>query len=324
MSDKTFRLRVLMPSRNDWSSAAELIRRIDNSIQPTTRVEVILVDDGSDVDSNFAMSQPAFVSVHAVRILRLRRNMGHQRAIAIGLAYSSHDRAFDALAVMDADGEDTAEGLSQLVARYLELDGRYAIFAERSRRSESFVFRIGYQTFRMLHLALTGLSVKVGNFSILPAGHFNALDAMSELWNHYAAAIFRSRLPYRTIPIPRGKRIAGKSKMNLTSLVAHGLSAISVFGDVVGARMLIACFLASIFAILGIFLVAYIRFFTNQGIPGWATFAAGILGILLLQLVTAASTFTIFTLSTRTNLGFIPARDYSWFIDHISDVYTNG
>ena len=104
-------------------------------------------------------------------------------------------------------------------------------------------FAVFYHLYRHLHRALTGVRVRVGNFSILPFAYLSTLVAMSELWNHYAAAVFRSKLAFRMIPIPRGTRIAGSSKMNFVALVSHGLSAISVFGDIVGVRLLIASLL---------------------------------------------------------------------------------
>jgi len=39
--------------------------------------------------------------------------------------------------VMDADGEDTPEGVAQLLRAYSDTHGETAILAERSRRSES-------------------------------------------------------------------------------------------------------------------------------------------------------------------------------------------
>ena len=46
-------------------------------------------------------------TVSAIRIvLRLRRNVGHQRAIALGLTYLQVEAGCEAVIVMDADGED--------------------------------------------------------------------------------------------------------------------------------------------------------------------------------------------------------------------------
>ena len=199
------RLMVLMPLRDDWPSAAELVRRLDRAIScDACTMEILLVDDGSVQRCDPNDFQSGFSVVRAIRTLRLRRNLGHQRAIAIGLVHIQQTATCDAVLVMDADGEDTPEGVAQLLRVYSDTHGAKAIFAERSRRSESFVFRSFYRLYKFLHRFLTGISVRVGNFSILPFPYLNTLVVMSELWNHYAAAVFRSKLPFTMTPIPEG------------------------------------------------------------------------------------------------------------------------
>jgi polyisoprenyl-phosphate glycosyltransferase len=313
---------VLMPLRDDWSSAAELIRRLDKAIcSDSCSMEILLVDDGSVQRCDRNDFQISFSVVRAIRTLRLRRNLGHQRSIAIGLVHIQETASCDAVVVMDADGEDTPEGVAELLRAYSDTYSAKAIFAERSRRSESVVFRALYHLYKFLHRCLTGISVRVGNFSILPFPYLNTLVVMSELWNHYAAAVFRSKLPFAMIPIPRGTRIAGNSSMNFVALVSHGLGAISVFGGVVGVRLLIGSLVGSLLAVLGMVLVAIIRLFTDRAIPGWATYATGILAIIVIQLIAIATSFTFLVLSNRTNLGFVPLRDYSLFVEGTVDIY---
>lgn len=316
------RVVVLMPLRDDWTPAAELIRRVDHAVSAeTATIEIVLVDDASTHRYNNELLQDTFTVVRAIRILRLRRNLGHQRAIAIGLVEIYNTATCDAIIVMDADGEDTPEGVTTLLRVYSDSPDKVAIFAERIRRSESLVFRSFYHLYRLLHLGLTGISVRVGNFSILPPGHLTTIVVMSELWSHYAAAVFRSKLPFVTVPIPRGTRIAGTSKMNFVSLVSHGLSAISVFGDIVGVRLLIGSMAGSLMAGLGIAMVVLTRLFAGGAIPGWATYATGTLAIIMIQLLTMATSFTFFILSNRMNLGFVPSRDSSLFLEEAVDVY---
>jgi glycosyltransferase involved in cell wall biosynthesis len=310
-----------MPLRDDWASAAELVRRLDRAVSSSScELDILLVDDGSIQTCPSADFQCDFAVVQAIRILRLRRNLGHQRAIAIALAYIEQTTACHAVLVMDADGEDTPNGAFELIRSFSD-GGRKAIFAERSRRLESIPFRIFYRLYKSVHRILTGISVRVGNFSILPSEYLSALVTMPELWNHYAAAVFRSQLPYTMIPIPRGRRIAGTSRMNFVALVTHGLSAISVFGDTLGVRLLIGCLIGSLLATFGIFSVVGIRLFTNMAVPGWATAATGLLAIIFVQFLTIASSFTFFILSGRTNLGFLPIRDYSLFVAEVLAIY---
>jgi polyisoprenyl-phosphate glycosyltransferase len=317
------RLVVLMPLRDDWPSAAELIRRLDKAISSDAcTMEVLLVDDGSVERCDRNDFQGGFSVVRAIRTLRLRRNLGHQRAIAIGLVHVQQATGYDAVVVMDSDGEDTPEGVAHLLRAYSDAHGAVAIFAERSRRSESFVFRAFYHLYKFLHRCLTGIAVRVGNFSILPSQYLNTLVVMSELWSHYAAAVFRSKLPFTMIPIPRGTRIAGASRMNFVALVSHGLGAISVFGDIAGVRILIGALAGGLLAGLGMALVVMIRVFTDRAIPGWATYATGTLAIIAIQMITIAASFTFYVLSNRTNLSFIPLRDYSLFVEEAVDIYS--
>ena len=109
--------------------------------------------------------------------------------------------------------------------------------------------------------------------------------------------------------------------MNFVSLVTHGLSAVSVFADVVGVRLLIGSLAGSLLAAIGIVIVVAVRLFTNEAIPGWATYTAGTLSIILIQLVTIATCFTFFMLSARTALRFVPCRDVQFFVDEVIHIY---
>jgi hypothetical protein len=70
-------------------------------------------------------------------------------------------------------------------------------------------------------------------------------------------------------------------------------------------------------------LVAAIRLFTNRAIPGWATYATGTLAIIAIQLISIATSFTFFVLSNRANLGFVPLRDYSLFVEEVVEIYSH-
>ena len=324
MSSPPLRVVVLMPVRDDWVSAAELVRSLDRAVSAgpfSVSLDVLMVDDGSVESCHSAGFRSPFKVVNTVRALRLRRNLGHQRAIAVGLVHIEERMPSDAVLVMDADGEDTPDGALQLIREFSAAEGKILVFAERARRVESLTFRVFYRVYKVMHRALTGISVRVGNFSILPRAYLSTLIVLSELWNHYAAAVFRSQLRFTMVPIPRGHRIAGTSRMNFVSLVTHGLSAVSVFADVVGVRLLIGSLAGSLIAAIGIVTVVVIRLFTNQAIPGWATYAAGTLSIILIQLVTVATCFTFFMLSARTVLGFVPRRDAPLFIQEVIDIY---
>jgi len=311
---------VLLPVYDDWESLEMLIERLEPVFEGLAlRRSYLIVDDGSVASAPQSLASAAAQGT-SVRCLRLRRNIGHQRAIAIGLTYLHEHIPCEAVLVMDADGEDRPEDVSSLWQRFREGEGKKVVFAGRLRRSESLAFRVGYAAYRLLHRLLTGIPVKVGNFSIVSSAHLETLVVVSELWNHYAAAVVKVRIPYEIVPTTRGQRLAGESSMNLASLMAHGLSAISVFADAVGTRLIVGVIALSTFLLLLIGVVFGIRLGTGHAIPGWATYSTGLLLILLAQALTLAVSLAFFTVAARSNLSFVPIRDYRYFVGDVVDV----
>ena len=310
---------ILIPVFNDWESLCSLIPMIDATLAESGQLaSILVVDDGSTQELDINTKWGRFKAIERADVLALRRNLGHQRAIAIGLAYLEARFLPQAVVVMDGDGEDDPRDIVRLLERLRLEGGRKIVFAERTRRSETWWFRIFYWLYRQAHYVLTGLRVRVGNFSAIPRVRLVSLVAVTELWNHYAAAAFRSRQPICMIPTHRAARIRGRSSMNFVSLVTHGLSAISVYSDLIGVRVL---FLAATLAIASfgiIIAVIVIRLATNLAIPGWASFVAGIALILLVQALMLASLFSFVILGSRNISTFLPRRDYDHFVLHIN------
>jgi polyisoprenyl-phosphate glycosyltransferase len=306
---------ILIPAFNDWESLAALLPRLDSVLSAHgIAADVLIVDDGSTTEPDDLPPAAPLGALRRVDVLRLRRNLGHQRAIAIGLAYVEDCLNAGAVVVMDGDGEDDPADVPRLLAR-LEREGHGKIvFAERSRRSESLSFRVFYALYKGLHYALTGKGVRVGNFSAIPRRRLSSLVVVSDLWNHYAAAAFRSRQPHCMIPTCRAGRLCGQSSMNFVSLVVHGLSAISVYSDVVGVRLLVMSALLALVTVSGIVAAVFVRLATNWAVPGWASYTVGILLVLLVQAMLAAFVFSFVILGSRHGSSFLPRRDYSYFI----------
>lgn len=309
------RLVIVMPVFRDFDAAAVVCRAIDAEVArlPAVEARVLLVDDGSPAGtSGWAPFTPQALT--GLDVLTLRRNLGHQRAIAIALCHLSDSGAADAVLIMDADGEDRPEDIPKLLAE-LEAEPGAMIFAERRKRLEGLTFRLGYLGYRTLHRLLTGVPVRVGNFSVLPASALARLVSMSELWNHYAGAALRSRLPQRRLPLDRGTRVLGRSQMGgLIPLMMHGISGIATFHDVVATRLLVAS--TSVVALLALALgmVGTIRFATTLAIPGWATYSGGLVLVLAIQVASVAFSLVLSLISSRTAATFIPCRDYAVFV----------
>ncbi len=320
--ESTYRVLIVAPVYCDWDSAALLCGDLDARCLGIAGLEVqVLFVDGGSPPGIFGWKPHAFASIRSVDVLYLSRNLGHQRAIAIALCHAHATLEFEAVLVMDADGEDQAADAIQLVELARQGKPRI-IFAERRRRIENLPFRIGYFLYRVLHYVLTGIPVRVGNFSIVPRRDLKRLVCMSELWNHYVGAIFRSKLAFDLHPTTRGRRYAGRSHMNLISLANHGLSGIASFQDVVATRILMATLFAVSLVLATIAVVVVIRLMTRWAVPGWATYSVGLLLVLLSQLAATAFGLVFTLITSRNNVLFVPIRDYEIFIDRLERLWT--
>lgn len=312
-----FRVVILMPVYGDWESASLVCRSLDEHLGrlPGVAARVLLVDDGSpDAEAGWDFFETR--SLLQVDALRLRTNTGHQRAICAALCHIHEHMPSDAVLVMDADGEDSPEDAVRLIATMME-NPCGVVFAERRKRFEGWTFRMGYWMFRVLHRFLTGTPVRVGNFSIVSFSVLKRLTCMPELWNHYAGAVFKSKVPFRCVPMNRGRRLRGQPRMNVASLVAHGLAGIATFQETVASRLLIANAVCLALLLISLATLIAIRLWTNLAIPDWATYTAGLIAILLAQVLAVSFSLAFFIISNRSRAFFVPVRDCAVFMDRL-------
>lgn len=305
---------ILMPVFDDWEAVRLLLPHLDRAVSSLSlSAEVILVNDGSPSPPPLGLfSEAPFAALRSVEIVTLKRTLGHQRALAVGLVHIWQSRKHRTVVVMDADGEDSPDGIASLLRRLHGAGAPMAVFAERSKRAEGLAFRVSYAVFRRLHRLLSGIELRMGNFSILSPAALERLVVTPEIWNHYAASVLRSRLPFATVPIERAPRLAGRSKMNTVALVQHGLSAISLFTDAVSVRMFLASGIALGLAGAGA-LAAWLAGFS--AVAGAFAFTA----LLLIPLLVAALCFALSTLARRSQMPFVPVRECPALIAAVSE-----
>jgi hypothetical protein len=306
------KLRLVIPVYNDWTSFRILLEELDKAAAtlPFT-VFVSAVDDGSTEPADATLAGlPTPQHLAAIELLHLSVNVGHQRAIAIGLCVAVKDDDSDAVLIMDADGEDPPQAL-HLLTQDLHQRADFCIVAERRKRVESLTFKLCYILYKAFFKIVTGKTVNFGNFSILSIGYARRLVMLADLWNNLPAAVMRSKLPFTSVPIDRGKRYAGKSKMNFNSLIVHGLSGISVYADTIFVRLLMLSALLVVLTVAFIAIVFYLRLFVPaHATPGWATTVTFGMAIILLQVLFTALSSILMLLNNRTQRLIIPIVDF--------------
>jgi len=133
----------------------------------------------------------------------------------------------------------------------------------------------------------------------------------------------RANIPWVGIPTRRGNRYGGKSSMNFVTLVVHGLSAISVYIEILTVRMMIFAFLIIFIGVVGFFTLLYVKYLTPLAIPGWATNVAIGIVVITFQAILLLALLTFLSLSYRSSKLFIPAKDYQDYLLNLEKVYGN-
>jgi hypothetical protein len=304
------RLVVVTPVYEDRQASSQLFRDIHAEFGADAYV--VAVEDGS-VREPLEVASLAVAGLPGV-ILELKRNVGHQRAIAIGLGYAA-DHFPDAAAtvVMDSDGEDLPASIKPLLAVLAREDVDIAV-AERRSRVETLRFRAFYVVYKLIFGLLTGRRIAFGNFMALKPVALGRLSVMPELWTHVAGSVLSSKLRVGGCPLDRGARYAGRSKMNFVGLVLHGFKALMVFAEDVLVRIGLACVLISALAMVAAVIAVMLKVL-GVATPGFLSTALGLLFLMVLQ--TGALTLITLMLSGVVKGGALATGMYREYIARI-------
>ncbi len=216
----------LIPVFNDWDSLNVLLGRIDQEISLFEDIfEVVVVNDGSTIKR--AIKSENFKKINLIKILNLKRNLGSQRALAIGLKYLSILEKETNIILMDADGEDDPCLLKKIIDSSKNFPNKI-ITVNRTKRNESLVFRFMYEVHYLFTLLVTGKKVRFGNYSLINSNKLKKMLTCGDLWGAYPAAIVNNYTDIEPLFSERKKRETGNTKMNLFNLILHSLRIISV------------------------------------------------------------------------------------------------
>lgn len=302
---------IIIPLYKDWDNLEILLPKLKVIFDVEwCLTKVLVVDD-------FSLQKiPEFLGFYNERInvIELTKNMGHQKAIAIGLSYAivEYPEA-ERIVIMDSDGEDKPSDIPYLLSEIKNKSCSIS-FAHRYKRNEVKFFLMFYMLYKKFFFLLTGQKISFGNFCVMTNEAAKRLVHVSEIWLHFSSGVIKSKIPYITLPTERGKRYSGKSKMNFTGLVNHGLSAIAVYSEFVAVRITLMSIILSLISVLGIFVLFGIKQLTNLAIPGWTSFVTLGLLNLIAQLFTLGILLSFVVLSSKTLKNINPVKIYKDFI----------
>ncbi len=254
-------LTFLIPVYNDWKNLQILLEKIDLQVQELNyQFDVIILNDFSSINHNINVKN--FKKIKHLKIINFNKNLGSQRAIAIGLKYiyeinKNSDEKI--IIVMDSDGQDDPGILDKIIKIY-ENSPNKVITINRSQRSEPLWFKILYEIHYHVLIIFSGRKIRYGNYSLISLDKLKKILSNGDLWAAYSAAISKSYKLTHKFFHKRNPRYSGSAKMNLYKLFIHSLRIFSVFKYQVLLSSIIYCliffFLGSSFYFL-IFLLLF-------------------------------------------------------------------
>lgn len=244
----------------------ELLDRLEREGAVSAGSGAVLIDDGSR-DSTWQTITEWHARDARIHGIKLSRNEGHQHALLAGLLNAPGD----VLISLDADLQDDLDAIPRMLAEYRA--GADIVFGVRSNRdSDTFFKRV---TARAYYRLLGKLGAQIvpdhADYRLMSRRALDALEQFSEVNLFLRGVIPLLGLKTARVEYVRHERVAGVSKypfMKMAALAFDGITSFSArplqWSIYVGAFLSFASMIAGLWAI-------FIRIFTDQGVPGWAS-----------------------------------------------------
>jgi glycosyltransferase involved in cell wall biosynthesis len=282
MVSETPRLSVVVPVFNEEDVLplfAERMRPVLDGLHLS--YEVITVDDGSR-DATPVVLELMCRRWPQLRVVRLRRNSGHQNALTAGLRRARGEYVVS----IDVDLQDPPETIGDMVrlAESAHLDVVHGVRADRS--SDTVFKRWSADLYYRLIRRVAGTSVphNAGDFRLLSR---TAVDALTEMPEHLP--VYRLLVPWLDLPsgevtYTREQRAAGRSKYPIAKMIRLALDGVVGFSS---APLRVATWLG----LTGIALCTVLAvaggaaYLSGDVVPGWTSLIVAVLFLGALQLV---------------------------------------
>ena len=159
---------IITPIFEDRKASKMLFQEISETF-PNNKIYIVAIDDGS-IKEPIDIGIIKNIGLQGV-VIRLKRNLGHQGAISVGLGYSSENHSdAECIVVMDSDGEDTPVSIHKLTQQLSSSEADIFV-AKRKSRIESLRFRAFYVVYKWIFQLFTGRKISFGNFRKYKSGN---------------------------------------------------------------------------------------------------------------------------------------------------------
>jgi len=243
--------------------------------------EVIYVDDGSS-DNTYRILEGFKRESDCINIISFSRNFGHQIAITAGIETSTGD----AVIIIDADLQDPPELIKEMISIWLEgVDVVYAVRNSRNGESKFKILTAKYFYKLIYKLSDIKIPINTGDFRLMDRKVVDIFCSMAERDRYVRGMISWIGFIQRPIFYDRDIRFAGKTKYTFLKMMNFALDGLISFSKKpLQIATLIGIF-SFLLSILGVLYSLFMRFTTDNWVPGWTLMFIAVLLIGGLQLV---------------------------------------
>jgi len=243
--------------------------------------EVIYIDDGSS-DNTYRILEGFKRESDCINIISFSRNFGHQIAITAGIETSTGD----AVIIIDADLQDPPELIKEMISIWLEgVDVVYAVRNSRNGESKFKILTAKYFYKLIYKLSDIKIPINTGDFRLMDRKVVDIFCSMAERDRYVRGMISWIGFIQRPIFYDRDIRFAGKTKYTFLKMMNFALDGLISFSKKpLQIATLIGIF-SFLLSILGVLYSLFMRFTTDNWVPGWTLMFIAVLLIGGLQLV---------------------------------------
>ena len=212
--------------------------RAHSKISQQFELSFVLIDDSGGQDAEVSEVK----KLSDVLVIAPPYNLGHQGALVYGLrTLSSTISNDDFIVTMDADGEDKTADVVELLGPLLKQQSsiHQISVARRTHRTETVFFKLFYICFKLVFRIATGTVIRNGNFAAYRGWLLKEVIFHPHFDQCYSSSFISLPLQITFIPLARGQRYFGKSKMGYMGLVTHGIRMFMPFSEKIATRGMI-------------------------------------------------------------------------------------
>lgn len=276
------KISIVVPVYNEQDNLKEFHKRITAIMNDTGYdYNLVFVDDGSKDSSAFILKQLVEEDNHVEAYL-LSRNYGHQMALTCGLDNADGD----AVITMDGDLQHPPELLTELIRLWEE--GSEIVMTKRLATEDAgFLKNITSACYYKLINIMSKVEITPGgsDFRLMDKKAVEAFRLYRERARFIRGMVSTLGFNVSVVEFVAPPRFAGHSKFNLHKMLHFALDGITAFSNL---PLRWAFYLGLFFGLCSLLLlghVFYVKFISDDAVPGWATTTVSILFLGGIQLV---------------------------------------